>query len=51
MKKKYLKNEQVKILKDLDIKDKNGKWVQIEYLTGDKRGSRRPITIQELEEK
>jgi hypothetical protein len=48
MKKTYLKNDQVKILKDLDIKDKDGKWVQIEYLTGDKKGERRPITTQEL---
>jgi hypothetical protein len=51
MKEKYLQTEKVKIVKELKIVDKLGTWVQIEYLTGDNIGSRKPIPIEELEEK
>lgn len=57
--KTYLyEKETVKIIKDLgpkdskgaliQIKDKAGTWVQIEFLTGERNGSRIPVPIEEL---
>jgi len=43
------KNEKVKVIKELNIKDKEGEWVQIEFLTGDKKGCRVPVSLKDLE--
>ncbi len=37
-----------KIIRKLNIKNKNGTWIQIEMLTGKEKGLRRPITLEEL---
>lgn len=50
MKKFNYKGEKVIILKELDIKDKLGTWVQIEIVSGEEKGNRMPITREELEE-
>jgi hypothetical protein len=50
MKKYKFNNEEVKIVEPLNIKDKDGTWVQIEYLTGENKGARQPITLEELME-
>lgn len=44
---KYQK-EEVVIVRDLDLKDKTGTWVQIEFKTGDRKKSRIPVTKEEL---
>ena len=58
--KKY-KNEEIKILKPLQVKrqengktifhnlvDKEGNWVQIEYITGANKGNRSPMVLEKL---
>jgi hypothetical protein len=42
------KNEKVKVIKDLNIKDKNGNWVQVEFTTGNLKGCRYPAVKEEL---
>jgi hypothetical protein len=49
MKNKLYKKEKVKIIKELNIKDKAGTWVQIEFLTGVQKGCRIPLLMEELE--
>ncbi len=47
--KTYLyQDEKVKVTNDLKIKDKCGSWVQIEFLTGERKGSRIPVPKEEL---
>jgi hypothetical protein len=49
--KTYLyKKEQVKIIQELNIKDKHGNWVQVEFVSGDKyiRGTRVPAVMEDL---
>jgi hypothetical protein len=61
MKTPLFNKEQVKILKLLQIKkqengktivhnliDKEGNWVQIEYLTGANKGNRVPVVLEKL---
>ena len=46
--------ETIKITKNLMVKegvalkDKFGSWIQIEFLTGERKGSRIPATMEEL---
>lgn len=42
------KGEEVKIVKNLQIADKQGNWIQIEYLDGEKEGMRMPVPKQKL---
>lgn len=49
--KKYLNNQLVKIIKELSIKDKEGNWVQIEFLEGESKGNRKPIPLEKLSDK
>lgn len=37
--------EQVLVVKNLNIKDGDKVWVQIEFLTGDNKGMRKPIAV------
>jgi len=48
MKTHLYQKEKVKFIKDLSIKDKQGTWVQIEYLTGDRKGCRVPAVKEDL---
>jgi hypothetical protein len=48
MKKLYYKKQQIKLLKNLNVKDKAGEWAQIEILTGKNKGQRKPITTKEI---
>jgi hypothetical protein len=48
MKTHLYQKEKVKIIKELNIKDKDGKWVQIEFLTGDRKGNRIPVCSEDL---
>jgi hypothetical protein len=50
MKKSYLKGSEVKIIKELGIKDKAGTWVQIEFLDGKQKGFRMPAILEELKD-
>jgi hypothetical protein len=43
-----LGKDKVKIIKSLNLKDKEGEWVQIEYLTGDNKGNRKPEVLEKL---
>jgi len=36
--------EKFKVIKDLSLKDKHGKWIQIEILDGIREGMRMPAT-------
>ena len=48
--KTYLyKKETVQLIKELNIKDKEGTWVQIEFLTGDRKGCRIPVVQENLD--
>jgi len=65
MKTFYLENKRVKIIAPLKIKtyspgkpsvesnlvDKEGSWVQVEFLEGEGAGSRKPTTLELLKEK
>lgn len=44
---KYQGNK-AKVLKKLNIKDKEGEWVQIIILEGKDKGMRKPVTLEEL---
>jgi hypothetical protein len=46
MKKTY-KDEKIKVVKELGVKDKVGTWIQIEFLSGINKGCRIPTTIEE----
>ena len=47
--KTYLyKKEKVQVVKDLNIKDKMGSWVQIEFLSGDQKGNKIPAVLEDL---
>ena len=45
---KCLNNLEVKVVKELNIKDKDGTWVQIEYLEGKLKGTRVPVVKEKL---
>lgn len=48
--KTYLyKKEKVQLIKELNIKDKEGTWVQIEFLTGNRIGNTIPAVKENLE--
>lgn len=49
--KKYLGNDEVVIIKDLRITDKKGKWVQVEMVSGNEKGMRRPVPEKDITEK
>ena len=38
----------VSIIKDLGVKDKYGTWVQVEFVSGDDKGCRKPVTLEQL---
>lgn len=42
------KGSKVKIFKKLNIKDKEGEWVQIQILDGKDKGMKEPVTLKEL---
>lgn len=44
----YLNGEKVKVIKDLNIKDHDGTWVQVEHRTGVKKGYKQPTTLERL---
>ncbi len=50
MKKSYLKGCEVKVIRELGIKDKNGTWVQIEFMDGKQKGFRMPVILEELKD-
>lgn len=43
--------EKYKIIKELGITDKQGKWVQAEIIAGDRKGMRLPVAIKSLSKK
>lgn len=44
---KYIyKGEEVLVIKKLHITDKDGEWIQIEFLSGPNKGSRKPIAVK-----
>ena len=48
MKTHLYQKEKVQVIRDLNIKDKQGTWVQIEFLTGKRKGCRIPVAMEEL---
>jgi hypothetical protein len=44
----YLNGEKVKIVKDLNIKDENGSWVQIQFCDGKNKGNKKPTILEKL---
>lgn len=49
--KKYIGKEEVKVIRELGIEDKTGKWVQVEVVSGENKGMRKPASISEIKEK
>ena len=49
--KTYLDKNEVKIVKELGIIDKEGTWVQIEYLDGVLKGMKKPTVKENLNSK
>ena len=49
--KKYLDKEEVMVIRELGVTDKYGKWVQVEVLSGENIGMRKPASLNEIKEK
>lgn len=45
---KLANGSQIKIIKNLNVVDKWGEWVEIEWLDGPNEGSRSPVTLEEI---